>query len=82
MAKTKVTGLESFLGKTVTLFCGNYFYTGTLEAIGKESVELSGAKVVFDTGAYDSASWQTAEALPKGSWHVTKTWIESFGDLK
>ncbi len=74
-------GLMSFLGQTVTLFCMNYIYTGKLVGVNDTCVKLDGAKLVFDTGAFNTKSWADAQALP-GVWYVQTSAIESFGDLK
>ena len=74
-------GLEFFYGKTITLFCGVYIYTGELVGINDTCVKLDNAKIVYETGPLTSGSWKDAQALP-GSWYVTRQSIESFGALK
>lgn len=75
-------GLESFLGKNVTLFCGVYIYTGKMVGINQTVIKLEGAKIVYETGAFDQPNWKDAQALPKTAWYVTVQSIESFGELK
>lgn len=74
-------GLVSLLGKTVTLFCMNYIYTGILEGVNDTCVKLAGAKIVYETGELTSKTWKDAQALP-GDWYVQNSAIESFGLLK
>jgi len=74
-------GLSALLGKVVTLYCGVYIYTGKLVGINTSCVKLEEAKVVYETGAYNTKDWADAQALP-GVWYVTTQSIESFGILK
>jgi len=74
-------GLVSLLGKSVTLFCGVYIYTGKLIGVNATCVKLSNAKIVYETGAFNTPEWKDAQALPK-DWYVTTQSIESFGELK
>lgn len=75
-------GLESLLGETVTLFCLNYIYTGKLIGVNTEQVKLSGAKIVYETGAFNDPKWKDAQALPKETWYVRTGAIESYGIMK
>ncbi len=74
-------GLEAFLGKRVTLFCGVYIYTGTMVGLNDNSVKLTEAKIVYETGELSSGSWKDAQSIPK-DWYVMIQSIESFGDMK
>ena len=78
----KDEGLESLLGKNVTLFCGVYIYTGKLIGVNESCVKLGEAKIVYETGPLnDKAAWKDAQALPN-DWYVSIQSIESFGILK
>jgi hypothetical protein len=74
-------GLVSLLGKTVTLFCANYIYTGKLEGVNDTCVKLSSPKIVYETGELTSGEWKDAQPLPN-DWYVQLNLIESFGILK
>ena len=74
-------GLISFLNKKVTLFCRNYFYAGVLVGVNDECVLLSKACIVYETGAWNTATWANAQALPFDV-YVMREAIESFGDGK
>jgi len=74
-------GLESFLGKSITLFCGVYIYTGKLVGVNDSCVKLSEAKIVYETGPLNSGGWKDAQPLPN-DWYVTRQSIESFGQMK
>ena len=42
-------GLESLLGELVTLFCVNYFYTGTLTGVNETCVLIADPKIIYET---------------------------------
>ena len=75
------TGFEAMLGEKVCLFCGVYIYTGTLTGANDDHVELSNAKLVYETGELASGEWKDAQNLP-GVWRVMKVGIESWGKAK
>ena len=71
-------GLESLLGQEVTLFCVNYFYTGTLTAVDDMTVKLSDPSIIYDTGSWESSGWEDTSKLPSDIF-VQVAAIESFG---
>jgi hypothetical protein len=75
-------GLESLMGKTVTLFCLNYFYTGILVGVNDDCVKLKDPSIVYETGSFDSKDWSDAQRLPRDYWYVRVAVIESFGEMK
>jgi hypothetical protein len=74
-------GLEKLLGERVTLFCGNYIYTGKLMGVNTACVLLRDAGIVYETGELNDKKWKDMQELP-GDWYVQTAWIESFGVLK
>ena len=74
-------GLESLLGKRVTLFCAAYIYTGKLIGVNQTCVKLEDASIVYETGELTTSSWKDAQKLPK-DWYVQLSSVESFGELK
>lgn len=74
-------GLVGLLGEIVTLFCMNYIYTGKLVGVNDTCVRLDDAKIVYETGAFTTKTWQDAQSLPN-AWYVQTSAIESFGKLK
>ena len=74
-------GLDALLGKTVTLFCGVYIYTGVLVGVNDYCVKLEKAGIVYETGPLTDKSWKDKQSLPS-AWYVTRQSIESFGLLK
>lgn len=78
--KEGATSMESSLGKTVTVFGGNYIYTGLLTGVNDTYIELSNAKIVYETGAFTSRQWKDAQSI-SDKWWVNKCSIESWGIL-
>jgi len=74
-------GLVSLIGKTITLFCAVYIYTGKLVGVNDKYVKLENPKIVYETGAFTSSDWKDAQALPN-EFYVMTGMIESFGILK
>jgi len=58
-------GLAILMGKRVNFHCINYNYQGILSGVNTTEVELTDAKVVFETGPYDAKTPKLAESLPK-----------------
>lgn len=75
-------GLVSLMGETVTLFCLNYIYAGTLVGVNDTFVKLENAHVVYDTGAFNDKKFKDAQPLTHNIWYVQTSSIESFGLLK
>ena len=74
-------GFEGLMGKTITIFCSAYIYTGELVGVNTTCVKLKNAKIVYDTGALNTKTWTDAQSLP-GDWYVQLSSVESFGLLK
>ena len=79
--EVETEGLIALLGKTITLFCANYIYTGKLEGVNTSCVKLSSAKVVYETGAFNEKEWKDAQPLPNDL-YIQIDMIESFTILK
>ena len=75
-------GLESLLGEKVTLLCANYFYTGKLVGVNDFCVELESPEIIYETGPWQDAEYEDAQALPCKTLNVCIGFIESFGLLK
>jgi len=74
-------GLTALMGKTITLFCSAYIYTGRLVGVNDTCVKLSDAKIVYETGELNVGGWKDAQLLPH-DWYVQIAAVESFGILK
>lgn len=72
-------GLEALGGESVMLFCMNYIYAGTLSGINDSFVQLTDAKIVFESGPFSQPGYKDAQKLPGDVWYVQRGAIESFG---
>lgn len=78
---TEVTGegLEKFLGEHVMLFAERYIYAGVLAGMNETCVLLTEARIVYETGAFDTPGYNDAQEIGGGEWYVQIEKIESFG---
>ena len=74
-------GFMALMGKTITVFCMNYIYTGKLIGVNDTCILLEGAKIVYETGPLNTKDWKDAQALPN-LWYISTNSVESFGELK
>ncbi|MFH1602778.1 MAG: hypothetical protein ABIH03_02605, partial [Pseudomonadota bacterium] len=81
VVETDDGGFPAMLGEKVCLFCGVYIYTGTLAGVNDDHLELTDAKIVYETGELTSGKWKDAQALPT-PWRVMLQGIESWGPAK
>ena len=82
LVEVEGSGLESLLGKVITIFACRYIYTGVLIGVSDDCVELKHPSIVYETGAFDKKDWADAQKLPKDTWFVARSAIESFGEMK
>lgn len=75
-------GLVGLMGKTVTLMCMNYFYTGVLTGVNDKFVQLTDPKIVYDTGNWETKNWNDAQKLPTKEIYIMLASVEAFGELK
>ena len=66
-------GFLSLMGKTVTIFCMNYIYTGELIGVNP--------KIVYETGGFNTKDWKDAQSLPNDL-YIRLSAIESYGIVK
>lgn len=72
-------GLMGLLGQHVMVFCLSYIYAGTLEGVNDECILLTDAKIVYETGSFETKGYETAQSLPGKKFYIMKKNIESFG---
>lgn len=75
-------GLVALMGSNVLLFGLNYIYAGKLIGVNDSFVQLEDAKIVYETGAFNTKDYKDAQALPGKFWYVQTASIESFGPGK
>lgn len=74
-------GLVGLLGERITLFCLNYFYTGTLSGVNEDDVLLTEPSIVYETGSFSDKTWKDAQRLPCDL-YVRISAIEAYGKVK
>lgn len=75
-------GLESLLGKKITLFCMNYIYTGKLIGVNLTCVKLEDPAIVYSTGDFKDKDYSDSQPLHVKIFYIQTNSIESFGVLK
>lgn len=73
---------ESLMGKKVTFFCCNYFYTGILTGVNNENVLIENPAIVYDTGSWDKKEYSDVQSLGVKELFIQKNSIEAFGEIK
>ena len=81
VVETDDGGMDAMLGEKITTFCGVYIYTGKLVGVNANHIELTDAKLVYETGPLDSGDWKDSQSLPN-PWRVMLAGIESWGPAK
>jgi len=72
-------GLESLIGKKVTIWCCRYIYAGKLTGVQEDDILLTDAKVVYETGPLEEKGFTDAQDLPMPHYIRTAS-IESYGE--
>ena len=72
-------GLIGLMGEQVLIYCLSYIYAGVLSGVNDEFIKLDDARIVYETGAFDTAGYTDAQYLPKKTQYIMKKNIESFG---
>jgi hypothetical protein len=72
-------GFMALLGQEVMVFCLSYIYAGTLSGVNDDFIKLDDAKIVYETGSFDSKGYTDAQSLPQKQVYIMKKNIESFG---
>lgn len=75
-------GLESLLGKKVTLWCECYIYAGELVGVNESDVKLKSASIVYETGELQKKGFRDSQALPGDCWYIRVAKIESYGEMQ
>ena len=72
-------GFDALLGESVLLFCMNYIYAGKLIGVNTSFVQLEDAKIVYETGPFNTPGYKDAQKLPGSVFYVQRSAVESFG---
>lgn len=68
--------LDQLLGEPVAVWCLNYIYAGTLNALDDKTLELTDAYVVYETGPLNTAGFTNAQSVPNPIF-INRSTIES-----
>ena len=74
--------IEELTGKVVTIFCGNFIYTGKLVSVVGGFAKLQDPSIVFETGSFEDVEWANAQRLPDEHFYINVAKCESFGVVK
>ena len=77
----EVSGFDAMLGEKIVVICGIYIYTGVLSGVNSDHIELSDAKIVYETGELTAGAWKDAQSL-LSPYRVMLQGIESWGPAK
>ncbi len=74
-------GLIGLLGKTVTIFCMNYIYAGTLSGVNDTFLKLENAHIVYETGAFTTNKFTDAQKVAN-ELYIQLNSVESYAVTK
>ena len=77
----EVSGFDAMLGEKIVVICGIYIYAGVLSGVNSDHIELSDAKIVYETGEWMAGAWKDAQSL-LSPYRVMLQGIESWGPAK
>ena len=73
----EVEDFSDFEGKKLAFQCARYIYFGMVEKVNETFIELSDAKIVFDTGEFSNSEANDAQYLPKKKTYLMRQSIEA-----
>ncbi len=76
-----VSPWESLMGETVCVYSLNYIYSGVLSGVNGNTVMLTDAEIVYDTGEHNAKKWLNASKLPCKELFLSTSTIEAFFKL-
>ena len=81
IVESKDNAFDDLLGKKIVVYACRFIYTGILEACDNNTLSLSDAHIIYDTGEHtkDKKSWGVVEKCWSSDWSVQIASIESFG---
>ena len=74
--------LQKFIGVELMFFLVDFVYTGTVSSVLSNSVVLTNAVIVYDTGSFADAGWARSEPLPVASFMIKYSEIKQYGVLQ
>jgi hypothetical protein len=74
-------GLIALMGQTVTLFCMNYIYAGTLVGVNDTFVKLENGHIVYETGPFSDKKFKDAQKV-SNELYIQLNSVESYAVTK
>ena len=69
------------IGAYCFFVCPRFFYWSRVQAVSDESIFLTDAYIIYETGPWKDEQWQTMEKLPC-DWAVSRGAVEFYGEGK
>lgn len=82
VVNTEEEGFLALMGKTITVFCASWIYTGKLVGVNSTCIKLEDPSIVYETGSFTEKNWKDAQRLPHKHYYIQMGMIESFGIMK
>lgn len=70
-------GFLALMGQTVTIFCLNYIYAGTLVGVNDTFIKLENGHIVYETGAFSDKKFKDAQKV-SDELYIQLNCVESF----
>lgn len=74
-------GLLALMGQTVTIFCMNYIYAGTLVGINDTFVKLENGHIIYETGSFSEKKFKDAQKVSQ-ELYIQLNSVESYAITK
>jgi hypothetical protein len=74
-------GYIALMGQTVTLFCMNYIYAGTLVGVNDDFIKLENGHIIYETGSFTTNQFEDAQKI-SDCLYIVKSSVESFSVTK
>jgi hypothetical protein len=74
-------GFLALMGQTVTVFCMNYIYAGTLVGVNDTFIKLENGHIVYETGEFTSKKFKDAQKVSQ-ELYIQLNSIESYAVTK
>jgi len=74
-------GFLALLGEKVIIYAYRYIYEGVLAGVNDTCIQLTGTRIVYDTGGHNSGKkdWDVVHPMWNDVWYIQTAAIESFG---
>lgn len=74
-------GLVALMGETITVFCMNYIYAGTLVGVNDTFIKLENGHIIYETGAFSDKKFKDAQKV-SNELYIQLNSVESYAITK